>query len=206
MDDDASATQKQDQPVSRTQPPATTAQSQPTDQKPVPAPTAQKTQISVGNVESGESGSVMQEVPDVDADDDDEDEIKVAPQETKTRAVSQGGVADIQEENVEVQPSIPEAVTNNPEVEKFVEKSKESEKPELPQEVQDAGVTHSGPGVIDAPQNNFGVTNMPAKSYTQAIKEEKQTRLHDSRHWGAALIAYIWRKLNPKIGEKGKQG
>ncbi|HWY79426.1 MAG TPA: hypothetical protein VNW29_03645, partial [Candidatus Sulfotelmatobacter sp.] len=84
----------------------------------------------------------------------------------------------------------------------IIERSPDQEKPEIPQEVKDAGVTHSGPGVIDVEQNDFGVKKMPAVTFPQAIEEEKRTKLHDSKHWYMAMVMYIWRKLNPKMGEK----
>jgi hypothetical protein len=161
-------------------------------------PAQQKTQISVGNVEEGASAFVV-ESP--DADEDDEDELQVAPQETKNSVVGQGAMAGIDEEVIEVQPSIPEFAASSPEVEKIVEKSADQEKPTIPQVVQDAGVTHSGPGVIDVQQNDFGIKKLPV-TYQQAAVEEKKTRMHDSKHWLMGMIMYIWRKVNPKLGIK----
>jgi len=194
------------QPVNRAQPPqASLAQdqqqvtsTQSTQQTPIaPNSAVPKAQISIGNVEAGGASSMIQEAPDADVDEDDEDELKVAPQETKTRAVGPGGMADLQEEVVEMQPAVPEVPSGSVEVEKFVEKSPDLEKPDLPKAVSDAGVTHSGPGVIAVQQNNFGVKQMPA-TYQQAAVQVKKTKLHDSQHWLMATIMYIWRKLNPQ--------
>jgi len=204
--------------------PAQNAQDQqPSDQQINPTPSQQiqpvqkqpaKTQqISVG---SREAGAIVQE--DVDEDDED-DELLVAPQETKSGVSlgqnegedeaekaaivpSQSITADSQE-NVEIQPSVPEFAPNNPEVEKFVEKSPDQEKPDLPKVVQNAGVTYSGPGVIDIKQNSFGIKKLPV-TYDQAVVEEKVTELHDSKHWFMGMVMYIWRKLNPDISKPKK--
>ena len=79
--------------------------------------------------------------------------------------------------------------------------SPDQEKPDLPKVVQNAGVTYSGPGVIDVKQNSFGVKKLPI-TYDQAANEERITQLHDSKHWFAGMIMYIWRKLNPALGKK----
>lgn len=172
--------------------------------KPPPSSIQQKTPITISvGKEAGPATVMVAESP--DAGEDDEDERVVAPQETKTQIISQSNGADIQEEVIEMQPAVPEFSTS-PEVEKIVEKSPDQERPDLPKTVQDAGVTHSGPGIITVDKNNFEVTKMP-ETYEQAVKEEKKTQLHDSRHWFSAMIMYIWRKLNPTIGTKNaKEG
>lgn len=180
-----------DQQLSQTQSPTTLGQ--PT--QPVQTP-PQKTSVAVSvNKEAGSAAVMVTESPDAD-----EDEIVVAPQETKTQVVSQQGGVDLEEEAVEMQPSVPEFSASS-EVEKIVEKSPDQEKPEISKAVSDAGVTHSGPGIITVDRNNFSVTKMP-ETYEQAVEEEKKTQLHDSRHWFAAMIMYIWRKLNPTLGKK----
>jgi hypothetical protein len=110
---------------------------------------------------------------------------------------------DVNQEASEIGPTTPE-LSAKQELEGIVEKSPDQEKPDLPKVVQDAGVTHSGPGVISVSQNNFGVTKMPAKTFQQAVEEEKKTPLHDSKHWFSALLMYIWRKINPKAREKSE--
>ncbi len=159
-----------------------------------PVPTQPKMPISVpGNVEEG-SAVIMQENPDVDTDE--EDEIKVAPQETKNQAVSQSAGFD-EQEVAQIQPAVPEVVTSSPEVEKFVEITP-PDVPKLSEEIKNAGVTHSGLGIIDVSQANFAPAKIPV-TYERAVVEEKQTQLHDSKHWLMGKIMYIWRKLNPKI-------
>jgi hypothetical protein len=170
-----------------------------------------KHKISVGHVEAGAV------VEDADEDDDDE-ELLVAPQETKNRAVlgqnegedeeetatiaGQQISADVQE-HVELRPSGAEtAVTASPEVEKVIEKAENQETPAIPKEVQDAGVTHSGPGVIVVEQqNNFGVSSMPI-SYQQAQIQIKKTKFKDSKRWFLRKMMYIWMKLQ---GKKAKR-
>ncbi len=104
--------------------------------------------------------------------------------------------ADVQEEAVEVQPAVPEIATS-PEVEKVVEITPPDE-PKLTQEMKNVGVTHSGPGVIDVSPATFAPAKLPV-AYEQALVEEKQTELHDSKHWLMGMILYLWRKVNPNI-------
>lgn len=209
-------TPSDDQPVD----PAQTALSDDTTQ-PASSTQPQKQQqvpkhpISVGG--GIEAGAAV--VEDADEDDDDDEELLVSPQETKNRAVlGQNEEEDSEElttiaagsqmaadfqENVELRPSGAEAaVTAGPEVEKVVERVEDQERPSIPKEVQDAGVTHSGPGIIVVEQqNNFGVSQMPV-SYAQAAAQYKKTKLHDSRHWFLLMMMYIWRKLQGKKGRR----
>jgi hypothetical protein len=155
----------------------------------------QKTPVTISvNKESGPA------VIAVESPDTDEEEVKVAQQEAKGQDVGFPSGGDFAEQAVEVQPSVPEFAPSQ-EVAPFVEKSPDQEKPDLPKVVQDAGVTVSGPGVIDVKQNSFGVKKLPV-TYEQAVIEEKVTELHDSKHWLMGMVIYIWRKLNPNIGKK----
>lgn len=198
--------QTSDQPENNTQAPSGISLSQNSQQSAsqaqsassVPQATQQKTQISVGNVEEGAT-AIIAESP--DADEDDEDELQVAPQETKNSVIGQGAMAGIDDEIVEIRPSVPEFAASSPEVEKIIEKTPDQEKPVIPQEVKDMGVTHSGPGVIDIQQNTFGITKLPVP-FEVAATQEKTTKLHDSKHWLMGMIMYIWRKVNPKLGTK----
>jgi hypothetical protein len=175
--------------------------------QPAQTPPQQKTPVTIssGNKEGeGQSTMIVAESPDAD----EEDEVIAAPQETKTQVVQQGGGVNTQEEEVaEIAPVIPEFSASS-EVKEIVEKSPDQEKPDLPQIVQDAGmkhsdpgVTHSGLGVIDVEENQFGVKKLPI-TYHQAAVEEKVTKLHDSKHWLMGTVMYIWRKLNPKFGKE----
>lgn len=112
-------------------------------------------------------------------------------------------------ETVDLQPADNEPVIDAS-VEQVVEKSSPQEKPVLPEAVKQAGVTHSGPGVIpdkikvvpktlQVPENKFGITAMPI-SYDQALLEEKQTSFKSSKHWLMGVYEYVWRKINPMIG------
>jgi hypothetical protein len=208
-----------DQPVNQAQlqdDSAASGKTAKSDDSTKPAPQAQQPkhqQISVG---SREAGAVVE---DADEDDDDDEELLVAPQETKnsaaigqnegededetvTVASGQQAAADVQE-NVAIRPSAPEAaVVASPEVEKVIEKAENREEPVIPKEVQDAGVTHSGPGVIVVEQqNNFGVSQMPV-SYQQAAKQIKKTKFKDSKHWFLGMMMYIWRKLQTEKKEE----
>lgn len=178
-----------------------------------PKPSAQKPkmqQISVGGgIEEGASVMIAENP---DADEDDEDELQVAPQEKKNlgvmgqgdseeqddkqQAAGQPIVTDVQEAEPELRPSVPEFEAS-PEIEKIVEKAPSAE-PVLTQELKDAGVTHSGLGVIDASSATFAPAKIPV-SYDTAVVEEKQTQLHDSKHWLMGKIMYLWRKINPNV-------
>jgi hypothetical protein len=188
---------------------ATTQPAQQTQQELVTQkqPEHRTQQISVGGVEAG--AAIVQE----DADNDDEDEeLMVAPQETKgsvslgqnegededettTVVVGQPSVVDVQE-NIALRPTGSETAINaSPEVEKVLKKSPDLEKPDIPKAVSDAGVTLSGPGVIQVDENSFGVSQMPAVTYQQAAVQIKETKLKDSRHWFLGQLMFIWRKL-----------
>lgn len=162
--------------------------------QPAQTPPQQQTVTISGNKE-GPPAVIITESPDAD----DEDEIQPAKQETKTQVVQQGAAAEVQD--IEVRPSIPE-VTIEKSVESVIEKSPDQEKPDI-KAIEDAGVTHSGPGIIAVESTNtLGIPKMP-QTYQQAAVEEKETKLHDSKHWLSGLIKYIWRKVNPKLGKKG---
>lgn len=183
--------QKRFDQSNRSQPPATTDQTQ--QAQPVQQPPQQQkkpTSISV-NIESGPA-VISQESP----GGDEEDEIQPAKQETQTQIVQkQVSVAEVQE--VSIQPSVPEVSVENTEVENIVEASADSEKPEISEEEKDAGVTHSGPGVIVVEQSQpERITKIP--SYASAKEEEKKTQLHDSKHWLMAVVMYVWRKIKTK--------
>jgi hypothetical protein len=207
--------QSSDQPVNQTQ---QGIPAQPSQQGlPAQKQQSKTQQISVGG---REAGAIVQEEAD---EDDDDEKLLVAPQEKKnstslgqnegeeeedeTITVAQGQqITANSQENVELQPSGPEiSVTASPEVEKVIERTENQENPVISKELQEAGVTHSGPGVIQVEENNFGVSRMPAVTYQQAAEQYKKTKLHDSRHWFLAMIMYIWRKLNPKQEKNGAE-
>lgn len=106
-------------------------------------------------------------------------------------------------ETVDVQASENEPVIEA-QVEQIVEKSPMQEKPVLPEAVKQAGVTHSGPGIIPdttitIANNAFPVTPPPIP-YAQVVAEEKKTPFKSSRHWLLGLYELVWRKINPLIG------
>jgi len=178
-----------------------------------------KQQVSVsggGGLEAG-SGMVMAEDP----DDDDEAELQVAPQEKKNLGVmgqggddeqgdeqqigSQAPVMDVSEV-AEIQPSVPEVVAGSPEVEKLIEITP-PEQPKISDELKNIGVTHSGPGFIDAAQMNQPALKMPV-TYQQAVNAEEQikdNKLKSSKFWLLEKIKYIWRKVDPNISLALKQ-
>lgn len=186
---DTKTQQSSDQPINNAQPPVVST--------PIIPPKTTMT-ISVGK-ETGPSSVIIAESP--ANEEEDEDELHVAPQEKKTQVVASRGGGDVVEEEIELQPV--SEISASPEVEKYVE-STELEKPDI-KEIEDAGVTHSGPGVIPEmiaiSKNNFGIKTMP-ESFDQAVQDEKSSGLHDSKHWFSAMIIYIWRKLNPKLKKR----
>jgi hypothetical protein len=103
-------------------------------------------------------------------------------------------------QKIEAQPTVPEvAIEKN--IEHVVEKSPDTEKPQLSEAVKAAGVTLSGPG-IPVDENVFGVKSLPM-TYEEAVVQDKQTTMKDSKHWLAELVMYVWRKLDPTLGKKG---
>lgn len=198
MDPNASSAQN----AQNTVPPVTQMEPDAT----VTTPSVQQQQSQQHNTHISVPGSIEEGsavIPENPGSGDDEEELRVAPQETKNQAVVQQGItADEQEEVIAVSPSVPE-FEGSPEVEKIVEKTADQEKPVISQEVKKAGVTHSGPGVIDFTQAAIAAPKLPV-DYTEAFEEEKQTKLHDSKHWLMGMIVYLWRKVNPKITIKPK--
>ena len=195
------------EPMSRAQPPVTSSQSLSVP-PPVTAtpPASQPLDPGIPDIDhqsAPQSGSTNKEAGPVatapEFTETDEEEIKPASQESKNQASQPSSEAEPQA--VEVQPSIPEAKIEQS-VENIIEKAPDQEKPAIPQVVKDAGVTHSGPGMINVEENTFGISTLP-KTYAQAAAEEKKTKVKDSKHWLVATIMYVWRKLNPKIGKKG---
>lgn len=185
-------------------------QQQDSTAQPVPQQ-PKKQQISItggGGLEAG-SGMVMAEDPD---DDEDEDELQVAPQEKKNlgvmgqggdddeqQIVSQASVLDVSEV-AEIQPSVPEVVAGSPEVEKLIEITP-PEQPKISEELKNIGVTHSGPGFIDASQMNQPAPKMPV-TYQQALNAEEQikdNKVKSSKFWLLEKIKYLWRKVDPNI-------
>lgn len=183
-------TQQADQQVRQMQSPPTL----PKPTEPVQAASQNKMPTTISVNKEGQSASISE------SQGTDNEEVAVVPQETQTQAVQHRG-ADA-EEVAEIGPSTPE-FSASPEVENIVEASPNQEKPDLSKAVQDAGVTHSGPGVIDVAQNDFGVKKLPM-TYQQAAVDEKKTEFKESKHWFSALIMYIWRKLNPDVGKEKK--
>lgn len=189
------------QPASQTpvQPVTSTDQtSQPAPTQPVQPSQQQKEPMTISvNKEAGPAVIVTESA---DAGENDENDIKVAPQEANVIGPQGGAEA---QETVELQPAVPEVAIENTEVEKIVEATPDQEKPDIPKALSDAGVTHSGPGIIAVPQNNFGIKEIPV-SYQQAAVEEKQTELHESKHWLMGVVMYVWRRINPELGKEKK--
>lgn len=186
MDTNATTTQDQQhvQPAGRIQAPV----SRP-PQVNQPRPNATPSSIS-GGKESEPSAFKPENASDMN-----NQEVQSARQEVPTTPEQQNVEAQA---DTETQIAV-ESAEQSAEIEKFVEASPDVETPDIPKEVQKAGVTHSGPGMI-IDENSFGVTAMPM-TYEQAAEEEKQTKFKDSRHWLLAQIMYVWRKLNPQYGK-----
>ncbi|MGH7204554.1 MAG: hypothetical protein ACREHC_09015 [Candidatus Levyibacteriota bacterium] len=188
-----------DQSLNRTQPPVTaTAAKDSGLAQPVTAPQSKiqpSTTISV-NKESGPSVIVSE-------NSNDNEEVQIASQETKNQGVQQQANAEVQE--IEVQPSALEPKIEAS-VEHIVEKSGDQETPVIAEVVKQAGVTHSGPGVIPdttvkIKNNVFGIKTPPI-TYQQAVLEEKKTEFKTSKHWLMGIYEYVWRKINPTLGTK----
>lgn len=190
---DPSTTVPQTQPVAKVQPPETSLRDLASGTPPAQQPPKQ--QMISGHPEQGP----IQAAPAVEAPQDTEEVVQPAKQENSAQAAPQ---ASVEVQQVEIQPSVPEVQVEQS-VEAVVEKSPDTEKPDLPDAVKQAGVTFSGPG-IPVEENAFAIKTMPV-SYEEAVKEEKATKIKDSKHWLMAKIIYIWRKINPDIGKKGAQ-
>ena len=105
---------------------------------------------------------------------DDEEELRVAPQETKNQAVvSKVSPLILRKKLIAVCPSVPE-FEGSPEVEKIVEKTPDQEKPIISQEVKKAGVTHSGPGVIDVTQDAIAAQILPVELLLTQLKKKSK--------------------------------
>ncbi len=94
-----------------------------------------------------------------------------------------------------ISPSEPELVIHDELAAVGVEKAAQSEISKLTAEVQKLGASHAKESVpvITLPS---GTVHLP-HSYQKALQIEKQTNIEDSSHWYAALILYLWKKLDP---------
>lgn len=164
-------------PMNRVQAPVTPPR---VDEVPVQTPAPQSPTASSTNKETGPA----------------------AVQEVKPSVTQEA--ASIESQTVELQPSIPEAKIEKS-MEQVLEKSPDQEKPVIPPAVKAAGVTHSGPGVIDVQvqQNGLIVKPLPA-TYAEAALEEKKTEFKSSKHWLMGTVMYVWRKINPELGKEKK--
>lgn len=79
------------------------------------------------------------------------------------------------------------------ELESIIEKSPDTEKPTIPKEVQQAGVTHAHED-IPIPTSLKGSSSLPME-YDEAQFTRKKYRWKDSVAWFAALIMYHWKKI-----------
>ena len=82
------------------------------------------------------------------------------------------------------------------ELETFIEKSPNSEKPKIPDEALEAGMEHSGEDK-DMPPLQTGPGALPM-SYEEAQFISKKNRFHwkNSVAWFARIIQYHWKKIN----------
>ncbi|HUQ84748.1 MAG TPA: hypothetical protein VM077_00345 [Candidatus Limnocylindrales bacterium] len=79
------------------------------------------------------------------------------------------------------------------ELESFVEKSPDAEKPDIPKDVQQAGVTHVGEDVPVHPTTS-GFVSLPM-SYDEAEFTRKKYKWKSSVAWLAAVVMYHWKKI-----------
>lgn len=79
------------------------------------------------------------------------------------------------------------------ELEAIIEKSPNTEKPDIPKEAQDAGVTHSGAD-IPHPAAPSGSVVLPM-TFEEAKTKYDKYKWRNSVSWFAGLIVYHWKKL-----------
>ncbi len=79
------------------------------------------------------------------------------------------------------------------ELEALVEKSPDTEKPEIPKEVQAAGVTHAKENT-PMPQIASGTKSLPM-SFQDALATQKKYKWRNSITWFASLVMYHWKKI-----------
>lgn len=125
-----------------------------------------------------------------------------SPQPSAQEAGNMHAPAVKEEQQVEITSAVPEIAVEKS-VESVIEKSVDTEKPEIPEELKKVGVTHSGPG-IPIETNKFAVTTMPMK-FEEAKVMDKASSIKDSKHWLAELVMYVWRKIDPNIEKKAKE-
>jgi hypothetical protein len=85
------------------------------------------------------------------------------------------------------------------ELEHIVELTQDYEKPIVPREAQEAGVTVSQAyaPVPTTPTNN----NLFPMTYEEAILKKKTSKMGEAIKWFAAEVMYQWKKLNPNTGK-----
>lgn len=86
------------------------------------------------------------------------------------------------------------------ELETIIEKTPDTEKPEIPKEVQNAGVTLAKEA-IPMPAGPTGSVVLPM-TYQEAELTNKNYKWKDSVSWLASLIMYHWKKLGFKPSTK----
>jgi len=95
-----------------------------------------------------------------------------------------------------VSASLPEVVIPQ-EVQPIVEKSPETDKPEVDNAAEQAGVSlakESAP----IPASATASIKLPM-TYEEAILKKKNSKFRQSIKWLAAVIEYQWKKLNPNL-------
>ena len=109
-------------------------------------------------------------------------------QEVPTAAVQEG-----------IRPSVPEVAISQ-ELAHMVEAAKETESPFLPPELQNAGVK-AAKEAVPVPPNPLGVQALPMsyQKSMQTIEENRKSKLSEGIRWFSELVAYQWRKVNPKV-------
>lgn len=98
------------------------------------------------------------------------------------------------ESQPEIAPSTPHEVMIPQELKNTVEKGPDARVPKIEKEMDQAGVklAKESTPVITTPT---GKIKLPM-TYTQALRNEKNSSFADSRHWLAALIMYLWQKYD----------
>ncbi len=129
-----------------------------------------------------------------------EEQDAIMPSQQETAGKSGSSVKE--EQSIEIKASVPEIAVEKS-LEAVVEKSVDTEKPKITEELKKVGITHSGPG-IPIETNKFSVTTMPMQ-YEEAKAMDKATSIRESKHWLAELVMYVWRKIDPMIEKKLKE-
>jgi len=93
-------------------------------------------------------------------------------------------------------PTHPEVVVPQ-ELSGVVEKSPDTERPQIDQQAADAGVAAAKESTF-LPASATGSIKLPM-TYEEALLKKKNAKFQDGVKWFAAYVAYQWKKINPNL-------